>query len=84
MNHNPHDFSNNEGSQAASGVNTPEVALSGGKHYLAPHIIARFPPHIHYVEPYFGGGQVLFAKPEHLIEGHSEVVNDLNGALQNF
>jgi DNA adenine methylase len=34
----------------------------GGKHYLAKWIISHFPPHLHYVEPYFGGGAVLFAR----------------------
>ena len=53
----------------------------GGKHYLAQQIVALMPPHLHYVEPYFGGGAVLFAKP---YEGVSEVVNDLNGDLMNF
>lgn len=56
----------------------------GGKTYLAQKIIELIPPHTHYVEPYFGGGAVLFAKPDDLIENHSEVVNDLNGELINF
>jgi site-specific DNA-adenine methylase len=56
----------------------------GGKHYLADRIISLIPPHTHYVEPYAGGLSVLFAKPAELIEGHSEVVNDLNGNLVNF
>lgn len=56
----------------------------GGKHYLASQIIAMIPPHVHYVEPFFGGGSVLFAKPRRLIENHSEVINDLNGELTNF
>lgn len=56
----------------------------GGKSYLAPWIISHFPPHIHYVEPYFGGGAVLLAKPRGWIEGHSEVVNDINKGLANF
>lgn len=56
----------------------------GGKHYLAPWIISHFPEHVHYVEPFFGGGSVLLQKPVELIEGHSEVVNDLNGELVNF
>ncbi len=34
----------------------------GGKHYLAKQIIELMPPHLHYVEPYFGGGAVLFAR----------------------
>jgi hypothetical protein len=53
----------------------------GGKHYLAPQIVALMPPHLHYVEPYFGGGAVLFAKPH---DGTSEVINDSNGDLTNF
>lgn len=39
------------------------------------------PGYLHYVEPYFGGGQVLFANDP---EGISEVVNDINGGLINF
>lgn len=53
----------------------------GGKSYLATRIVAMMPPHIHYVEPYFGGGAVLLAKNP---EGTSEVANDLNGALIEF
>jgi DNA adenine methylase len=43
-----------------------------------------FPPrdsYIHYVEPFFGGGAVLF---EHNPEGKSEVVNDIYEELVNF
>ena len=39
------------------------------------------PTHTHYVEPFFGGGAVLFAKP---CEGVSEVINDLSSELTNF
>ena len=53
----------------------------GGKHYLAPQIVQMFPPHIHYVEPYFGSGAVLLASDP---EGRSEVVGDLNSQLTNF
>ena len=53
----------------------------GGKHYLATRLIKLMPPHIHYVEPYFGGGAVLFRKE---YDGISEVINDLNGDLINF
>jgi DNA adenine methylase len=56
----------------------------GGKSYLSSWILSHFPDHIHYVEPYFGGGSVLFAKPNSLIENHSEVINDLNGDVVNF
>lgn len=57
----------------------------GGKFYLAPWIIQHFPQHVHYVEPFFGGGAVLFQKPRwSWIEGHSECVNDIHGELINF
>ncbi len=67
----------------------------GGKHYQAKWIIGHAPPHLHYVEPYFGGGSVLLARnpdydwmgsnsrPAHQ-RGCSEVVNDMNGELMNF
>lgn len=57
------------------------IKWHGGKHYLAKKIIALMPPHIHYVEPYFGGGWVLLNKDP---EGVSEVVNDLHWDLVNF
>lgn len=63
----------------------------GGKFYLASKIVALMPRHLHYVEPFFGGGAVLLAREpedeslwfgEHV--GVSELVNDLNGRLINF
>ncbi len=70
-------------------MNLPKAGLApikwhGGKYYLAPQIIDMMPPHVHYVEPFFGGGAVFFRKPSHLIEDHSEVINDLYGDLVNF
>lgn len=66
----------------------------GGKSYLAKKIIALMPRHLHYVEPYFGGGAVLLEKDpfdsskywgEKCYEqGVSEVVNDINRELMNF
>ena len=53
----------------------------GGKGYLARRIVSLMPKHIHFVEPYFGGGSVLLAKDP---EGVSEVANDLNMPLTNF
>jgi DNA adenine methylase len=64
--------------------NSLPLKWHGGKQYLADKIVALFPEHSHYVEAYFGGGAVLFAKPWELVDSHSEVVNDLNGALANF
>ena len=52
----------------------------GGKHYLAPYIVKLLPYHNNYVEPFFGGGAVLFQKP---VTG-SEVVNDIDSDLVNF
>jgi len=63
----------------------------GGKYYLASRIVALMPRHLHYVEPFFGGGAVLFAREpgdERLWwSGHpgvSEVVNDIHERLVNF
>ncbi len=53
----------------------------GGKHYLATRIIALMPEHVHYVEPFFGGGSVLLNKPA---EGISEVANDVHKDLTTF
>lgn len=53
----------------------------GGKNYLSKKIVALMPEHLHYCEPFFGGGAVLLAKDS---EGVSEVVNDLNEDLTNF
>lgn len=61
-------------------MNSP-LRWHGGKHYLAPWIVSLMPKHIHYVEPYFGGGSVLLAKDP---EGVSEVANDLCGDLSKF
>jgi DNA adenine methylase len=57
------------------------VALGGGKTYLARRIIALFPPHLHYVEPFAGGLAVLLARDP---EGVSECVNDKNKELTGF
>jgi DNA adenine methylase len=69
----------------------PPLKWHGGKHYLARRIADLMPRHIHYVEPYFGGGSVLLARdPEEATlwasphQGVSEVVNDINGRLINF
>ena len=73
---------------------TPPLKWWGGKKYLAKKIIALMPKHLHYIEPYFGGGAVLFEKDpldarhqwseESHEQGTSEVVNDLNLELTNF
>jgi DNA adenine methylase len=63
----------------------------GGKYYLASRIVGLMPCHLHYVEPFFGGGAVLFARnPDDPAlwlfphKGVSEVANDINGRWINF
>jgi DNA adenine methylase len=56
------------------------LAYIGGKRRLARRLIALFPEHTTYVEPFCGGGQVFFAKPPSRVE----VLNDLNGEVVNF
>jgi DNA adenine methylase len=77
---------------------TPPLKWHGGKRYLARRVLEVMPPHLHYVEPYFGGGQVLFARDRadrrlwwphrtsdgREVDGVSELVNDLDGDLMNF
>jgi DNA adenine methylase len=73
---------------------TPPLKWHGGKHYLAPKIVELMPVHLHYVEPYFGGGAVLLARnpgdetkfwgTKGYERGVSEVVNDVNRDLMNF
>lgn len=53
----------------------------GGKHYLAKEILSLMPSHLHYVEPFFGGGSVLLHKSP---DDVSEVVNDIHSELTNF
>jgi DNA adenine methylase len=76
---------------------TQPIKWHGGKYYLRNWIIDLMPPHLHYVEPFFGGGGVLLARdPDRdwmstektklpgAIQGSSEVANDLHGELSNF
>ena len=76
---------------------TQPLKWHGGKYYLRKWIVDLMPPHLHYVEPYFGGGGILLARdPERdwmatgdekltaAEKGSSEVANDLHGELINF
>ena len=59
----------------------PPIKWHGGKYYLAQKILSLAPPHLHYVEAFAGGLQVLLAKDPQNV---SEIVNDVNGDLTNF
>jgi DNA adenine methylase len=56
------------------------LAYIGGKCAIANKIIAVFPKHKAYVEPFAGGAQVFFRKEPSEVE----VLNDLDGEMVNF
>lgn len=55
-------------------------AYFGGKMGMAARIVAMLPEHRIYMEPFFGSGAVLFAKPPSLFE----IVNDLDDTVVTF
>jgi DNA adenine methylase len=58
----------------------PPVKWHGGKHYLAKRIIAQFPPHHTYVEPFGGAASVLINKelsPVEIYNDHDERITRL-------
>ncbi|HEV7701397.1 MAG TPA: DNA adenine methylase [Pyrinomonadaceae bacterium] len=61
-------------------ITNPVLKYYGGKFRLAKWIISHFPQHEHYVEPFGGGGSILFQKPESRVETY----NDLDGDVVNF
>jgi DNA adenine methylase len=58
----------------------PPLKTHGGKSYLAKRIVALFPEHDTYVEPFAGGLSVLLNKPRSRVES----VTDLNRDLISF
>ncbi|MBW7889255.1 MAG: DNA adenine methylase [Bacteroidetes bacterium] len=60
-------------------MKTP-IKYWGGKQQLASKLIALFPRHACYVEPFFGGGAVFFEKPKAKVE----IINDVNDNLVGF
>lgn len=63
------------------------ITYYGGKQKLAKKIIAHFPRHSSYVEPFAGGAACLFAKPVPPVTDcatYQEILNDLDGQVINF
>jgi DNA adenine methylase len=65
---------------SAEPITRPALRWFGGKWRLAPWIIAHFPLHDVYCEPYGGAASVLLRKPPSKIEAY----NDLMGRVVNF
>lgn len=60
-------------------IKTP-ISYYGGKQAMLKYILPIIPEHKIYVEPFFGGGAVFWAKERSEVE----IVNDLNGNVINF
>lgn len=60
-------------------LKTP-VTYYGGKQKLLKYILPLIPEHVQYVEPFFGGGAVYFAKQP----SKAEVINDKKIEVINF
>lgn len=58
----------------------PILRYYGGKAKIASWIVSHFPRHCGYVEPFFGAGSVLFAKPP----SRWETVSDLDDEIVNL
>ncbi|MFW5830783.1 MAG: DNA adenine methylase [Prolixibacteraceae bacterium] len=56
------------------------ITYYGGKQSMLDVILPKIPKHKIYVEPFFGGGAVFFAKPP----SYLEVINDKNERLITF
>lgn len=56
------------------------IKWMGGKSNSVKRLLSMLPEHKTYVEPFFGGGWLYFAKDKSKVE----VINDINGQLINF
>ncbi len=60
-------------------MKTP-ITYYGGKQNMVKHILPLIPEHLHYVEPFFGGGALFFAKEPSKLE----TINDLSDLVIKF
>lgn len=60
-------------------MKTP-ISYYGGKQAMLKHILPLIPVHQIYVEPFFGGGAVFWAKEKSKVE----IINDYNANVVNF
>lgn len=60
-------------------MKTP-ISYYGGKQSMLKHILPLIPEHTIYIEPFFGGGAVFWAKEPI----NAEIINDYNGLVMNF
>jgi DNA adenine methylase len=56
------------------------ITYWGGKKLMARHIVPLIPTHQIYIEPFFGGGAIYFAKEKSKVE----IINDKNQFVVNF
>lgn len=56
------------------------ISYYGGKQSMLKHILPLIPKHKTYVEPFFGGGAVFWAKQQSEVE----IINDYNSNVVNF
>lgn len=66
-------------SKPKAGLKTP-ISYYGGKQMMIKEIIPLIPDHDIYVEPFFGGGAIYWAKEP----SKTEVINDVNMNIVNF
>ena len=64
----------------------PIFSYYGGKQKMASKIVPLIPEHQMYVEPFFGGGAIMFAKgvPDVSTSKYHEVINDRDERIINF
>ena len=69
-------------------MTTPQLVAPfpyfGGKRRVAPAVWDRLGDVRNYVEPFFGSGAVLLARPDSHDGPHTETVNDIDGFIANF